>query len=124
MTAAPECLPHPPRAPRSRVAVLALAACALVLPLLAAAAAAQDWGNLGGNAARNAESAGGPPHLSARWSVPLDDYALEALILTRRAAYRRQEAVMFPANQPLAVGDVIVRALAVMSAVVEPSLRL
>ena len=69
---------------------------------------ATEWVMFRGDAARNAESAGGSPLLTARWRVQTANHPTdEQMIRQRQAQYRDQGIPVLPSLHPLAVSNVI-----------------
>ncbi len=70
---------------------------------------ATQWTMFRGNAARNGESAGGTPLLSARWRVQAANHPSdEEMIRQSRKQYLEQSVPVIPTLSPLAVGNVII----------------
>ncbi|MFO0897113.1 MAG: PQQ-binding-like beta-propeller repeat protein [Pirellulales bacterium] len=73
-----------------------------------AGATPADWLLAGGNPARNAPAAGGPPLLSPRWRVRTSEHpTIERLVAGLRSAFADQQTAALPAGQPLALGDLV-----------------
>ncbi len=79
-----------------------------VTRLDAARQGVHDWVVYRGNAARNAESVGGSPHLNPEWQVPLHSYYLERLVESQWTAAENGNVALLPAASPIAIGNVIV----------------
>ncbi len=70
--------------------------------------AADQWVMFRGNAARNAETAGGSPLLSPRWRVRVtNDPVIETLVEQLRQFYAERGLAPLPILHPLVVGDVV-----------------
>lgn len=71
-------------------------------------AAQSDWLTNRGDAARNATSAGGAPHWSARWlSRVVNDPRFEKFLTERRKSAEQQGLVAIPAARPIATGNIV-----------------
>ena len=72
-------------------------------------AADSNWLTLHGDAARNAQSPGGEPHLRARWEARVvNDPATESYLTGRSNDFLQRGAVAIPGARPIAVGDVVI----------------
>lgn len=68
----------------------------------------RDWSTLHGNAARNAQHAGGGPHLRTRWQARVvNDPNIEEFLNGRSRQFAERGIVVIPAARPIAVGDVV-----------------
>jgi RNA polymerase sigma factor (sigma-70 family) len=68
----------------------------------------QNWALVRGNAARNANSAGGMPLMNPRWRVSTTNHPeLESALVYKRKEYIDSGLPFMPVMQPLAVGDVV-----------------
>ena len=75
---------------------------------LASGEEAAEWVIFRGNAARNAESVGGFPLLTARWRVRAANHpGDEEMIRQQWEAYENQGVAAIPGLQPLAVANVV-----------------